>query len=113
MNLSGVRWSARRECDEGICNVKIGIAEMGCLGIFTAGEIEAAASNGTADMGISHTQIAMFIMRQRLIRVLPLCRQCVCYAVRQAAQLREQQGENQQKSGEQGATHAVHSNQKA
>jgi hypothetical protein len=29
----------------------------------------------------------------------------------QAAQLREQQGENQQESGEQGAMHAAHFNQ--
>ena len=59
---------------------------------FAAGEAEAAAADHAADMSISRTQAAMFVMRQRLIRVLPLFRQYVRNAMRQAAQLREQQG---------------------
>ena len=33
---------------------------MQCFAIFTAGKVDAIAAERIADMGISHTQIAMF-----------------------------------------------------
>lgn len=86
---------------------------MKCFASFAAGEVDVIAANSTADMGISRTQAAMLVVRQRLIRAFPLFRQCMRNTMRQAAKLREQQGENQQESGEQGATHGAHFNRYA
>lgn len=86
---------------------------MQCFEIFTAGEADAAVTDCAADLSISRAQIAMLVMRQRLIRALRLFSQCVRNTMHHAAQLREQQGENQQESGEQGAMHAPHFNQEA
>ena len=83
---------------------------MQCFEIFTAGEADVAATDCTADLSISRAQIAMFVMRQRLIRALRLFSQCVRNAMHQTTQLREQQGENQQDSGKQGAMHVAHFN---
>ena len=84
---------------------------MQCFASLAAGEAEAAAADRTADMGICRAKIAMFVMRQRLIRAMRLFRQRMRNAMRQAAHLREQQGENQQESGEQRARHGAHFNQ--
>ena len=81
---------------------------MLCFVIFTVGEVDAAAADRTADMGISHTQVAMFVLRQRSIRVMPLFSQRVRNVMRQSAQMGEQQGENQQESGEQETSHGAH-----
>ncbi len=83
---------------------------MKCFASFAAGEVDVIAANSTADMGISRTQAAMLVVRQRLIRAVPLFRQCMRNTMGQAAKLREQQGKNQQESGEQGATHGAHFN---
>ncbi len=101
MNLSGVRRGARRKCDERVGCVRAGIIKMQCFEIFTAGEADAAATDRAADLRKSIAQIAMLVMRQRLIRALRLFIQRVRNTMHQAAQLREQQGENQQESGEQ------------
>ena len=63
---------------------------------FAAGEADAGAGHCAADLRVSRAQVAMFIMRQRLIRALSVSLQGMRNAMRQAAQLREQQGENQQ-----------------
>ena len=109
--LSGVRRGARRKCDERSGGVGSWFVKMQRFEIFTAGEADAIAADCAADLSISRAQIAMFVMRKRLIRALRLFSQCVRNTMHQAAQLRKQQGENQQESGEQGATHASHFNQ--
>ena len=83
---------------------------MKCFASIAAAEIDAIAANCTANMGKSRTHATMFVVRQRLIIALPLFRQCVRNTMRQAAKLREQQGNNQQDSGEQGVTHGAHFN---
>lgn len=69
------------------------MAEISRFTIFAAGEIIAATADCTAELRIGRTQIAMLAMWQRL--VLRLLRHRVRDAVRQAAQLRKQQGKNQ------------------
>lgn len=78
---------------------------MQCFEILTAGETDAAAADSAADLCVNHALIAIFVMRQRLIRALGWFGPEVRNAVRQAAHLREQQGKDQQQSGEQGAMH--------
>ena len=116
--LSGVRRSARRKCDERVGWGRSGIIKIQCVEIFTTGEADAIAANRTADLRKCIAQIAMLILRQRLIRALRLSSRLRCSnrtmrnTMHQAAQLREQQSENQQESGEQGTMHAPHANQK-
>lgn len=82
------------------------------IGCFCEGrseiEMDGAAADGAADLRISGTQIAQIVMWQRL--VLRPVRQRVCDAVRQSAQLGEQQREYEQETDRQGVQHAAHAN---
>lgn len=105
MCLCGVRRGARRECDERVGSVRNRIVKIRRFEIFTAGKTDAAAADSAADLCISLALIAILVMRQRLLRALGLFGPDVRNAMRQAAHLREQQGKDQQQSGEQGAMH--------
>lgn len=62
-------------------------------------EMDAAAADGAADLCVGRAQVAMFVVRQRLI--LRLFRQRMCDAVRQRALLCEQQGKDEKQRQEQ------------
>lgn len=76
------------------------------------GEIEMhiATADGAADLGIGGAQVALLVMRQRLI--LLLLRQRMRDAMRHRTLLDEQQGEDEECFQERGAEHAVHSSGK-
>ena len=104
--LCGVRGGARRKSDEGVAGVCREMVEVRRCAILATDKSNAVAADCTADLRISRAQVAVLVVRQRLLRTL--FRQCVCDAMRQAAQLCEQQGGYQQESGEQGAEHDAH-----
>ncbi len=62
-------------------------------------EMDAVAADGAADLRVGRTQVAMLVVRQRLI--LRLFRQRMRDAVRQRALLCEQQNEDEKQRQEQ------------
>ena len=65
--LSGVRRSARRECDEGISNARAERIEIKCFAGFADEKIDGTAADRAADLRIGRTLVAILVMRQRLL----------------------------------------------
>ena len=72
--------------------------------------MDVADADGAADLRIDRAQVAMFVMRQRLI--LRLLGHRMSNAVRNRALLGEQQGEDEQRFQKEGAQHGAHSNRR-
>lgn len=73
-------------------------------------EMDVADPDGTADLGIHRAQVAVLVVRQRLI--LRLFRHRMPDAVDERALLGEQQGEDEQRFEEEGTQHGWHSNRR-
>jgi hypothetical protein len=92
MSLSGERRGACRECGERDGAERNGMSGECFFKRRSEIERDVAAANCAADLRIDRAQVAMLVMRQRLI--LRLLGQYMRNAVRYRALLCEQQGEN-------------------
>lgn len=73
-------------------------------------EMDVADADRAADLGVYRAQVAVLVVRQRL--VLRLLRHRMSDAVDDRALLGEQQGEDEQRFQEEGTQHGRHSNRR-